>query len=225
MKFYLSISLFLLASAALQAQIIIEEESTEEVVDVTSMQGKEKSQSKAAMLSLFIPGLGEKYVSNTAKSSFHFFVEGAFLSSFFVCLSYASQYYDNAKAYASIHANAKAGVQGKDEKYYENLADFYDIREYNQIYQLERDTAKFYPENEEWAWQWDSRENYAEYDNILRKNRTMKVVSYFIIGSWAMHRFVSAIDAARMAKNYPIKHKNPVQLYTNEKEIGLAFHF
>lgn len=220
MKKLLFLLLLLTFPAMVFPQIMIEEESEEELVDVGSIKTGVKSKAKAMLYSFVIPGMGEKYVDEHGKASFHFLSETFLLGALYVCYAYGDKYYQDARTYASLHAGAKES--GKDLYYYENLALFSSIWEHNEIYKLNRQEEEQYPENSDWTWSWDTRESQLTYKDTMRKYRTMKRAGNLIIGGMVLHRMVSAIDAVRGAKNYKVK---TTSIHTDGEKIFLTYRF
>lgn len=203
------------------AQTVIEEKEETEVLDLKDLGETGKSNAKAFLLSACLPGLGQKYLDEPRRASFFFLGELAFAGGLYASYQMASRHFDEAKNFAYLHAGA-APFAEKGIKYYEDIADFYDITEHNQVFRLNRDDANLYPENEDWSWQWDSRENYAAYDNLLRNFRTGKQIFGFFIGGMVTYHIVSMIDAARLAKHYKVKK---VSLSSDGRQLLLTWRF
>lgn len=210
--------------SGLFAQTIIEETVQEEEVKTDdTLTSPSMSKTRAVALSALMPGAGEQYLKHEKRASVHYLCEALIWGGLFACFSTSQRYYEDAKSFASLHAGSQGGVSGKSEKYYEEIADFYDIWERNAVYEANRDLENLYPLNSEYTWRWDSRENFAAYDNLLRKHRTWKMAGGFMIGGIALHRFFSMVDVMRMAKKFRLAGSaTPTR---NGGEIAVSVHF
>lgn len=222
-RLFITSSFVALLFCSVYPQIVIEQDTAEVEVNVTNMQTLEKSKSKAILFSAILPGLGEKYLKKPKRASIHFLGEAIIWSGLLTCNSYYKSVYGNAKSYAYLHADTKAGIKDKDYKYFEDIADFYDIWEYNRVYKTNRDTTVLYPENSDWTWHWDSKDNYAIYDNMMRKYRSWKMFSGFMVGGLVMHRFISIIDAMQLAKKYGVAEQ--IGFYSDGRQMILSLRF
>ncbi len=204
------------------SQVTIEEETEDVDIDVSGTTGNKQSPIIPILLSAIIPGSGEKYLGQKKISSCFFLGEAIIWSSFFISKSYSNRAYEDAKSFAYLHAGARNGIEEKDMKYYENLADFINIGEYNRLHEINRDASKIYPVNDNWAWNWDNRNNFATYDNMMRDYRKWEMTGSFLVGTMIANRFLSVIDVISISKKYKVKG---IKLNSTPNNVTLSFSF
>jgi TM2 domain-containing membrane protein YozV len=160
-----------------------------------------KSATKAAFLSLLLPGAGEIYAGSHTRGKIFLSVETSFWAGFFGFRTYGGWLKTDYKNYASSHAGADIG--GKPDHFFDNLA-YYDNRdEYNQLARLyHREDVQPYPENEVWNWEWDSPNSKSNYKNLKNRSRTAYRRALFMAGLSLVNRVVSVIDAMKAVKSY-----------------------
>ncbi len=225
MRLLFVLSIALLVSPAGYAQIVIEEETDEVNVTLDTSTQSGKSNLKAIALSALVPGAGETYLHARQRATWHFLAEAALWSGFFVCLSGERQAYDDARTFAYAHAGAKTGVPGKGNDYYQNVADYFDVWEYNGVAMLNRENDKLYREDEDWAWAWDSRDSFDKYKGMLQHRRSLKIIGSFMLGGMAVHRFLSMIDTGRLAKRYRLTEESRVGIRWSPQHFQVSFRF
>ncbi|MCL5019898.1 MAG: hypothetical protein M1426_05485 [Patescibacteria group bacterium] len=153
---------------------------------------------KAFLLSLVLPGLGQKYVKSRKGVRFFGVVEAGLWTTMIGHKLSARWAIKNYKSFAADHALAV--VEGKNSKYFVDIGNFLDIYRYNHKKQVERNTELLYPETSAYFWQWDSNDNRKRFrkmriDADATKNRAI----YFGAGIFINH-MISAIHATLVAK-------------------------
>lgn len=225
MRLLFSVIAFLLLFGTGRAQIVIEEETDEVNVTLDTTTRSGKSSLTAISLSALLPGAGETYLHARQRATWHFLSEAALWSGFFVFLSGEKQAYNDARTFAYAHAGSRIDVAGKGSDYYQNMGDYYDVWEYNGVAMLNRDTEGLYPQDENWAWAWDSRDSFDKYKGMLQHRRSLKIFSSFMLGGMAVHRFVSMIDAGRLAKRYRITEESSIGIQWDPQHFQVSFRF
>ncbi len=221
----LAVLVLLFALSAASAQMVIEEETDEINVVLDTAVKHSKSTPAAISLSALVPGLGEAYLNSRHRATWHFLGEAALIGGFLACFAGESQAYEDARSYAYLHAGANAGVAGKGKEYYQNIGDYYDVWAYNGVQTLSRETDKLYPETEDWGWAWDGEDSYEEYKGMLVHQRSLKIVGSFMLGGMALHRFISMVDAARLAKRYRVSAQNRVSIQFTPQRLQISLGF
>ena len=160
-----------------------------------------KSVTKAAFLSLLLPGAGEIYAGSQTKGKIFLSVEASFWAGFFGFRTYGGWLKKDYKSYAASHA--EVNLAGKPDDFFDDLA-FYDSRdEYNQFALLyHREDAKPYPENDFWDWEWDSPESKSDYRNLKNRSKTAYRKALYMVGLSLVNRIVSVIDAMKAVRSY-----------------------
>ena len=130
-----------------------------------------KSITKAMLLSLVLPGVGEYYAGNKSRFRLFLGIEGAVWSGFFGFRTYGSWKKKDYKGFAALHAGVD--LEGKSDEYFENMT-YYDSRdEYNQFAKLYHgDNAMIYPENDFWNWEWDNQHSKSHFRKLRNQSKS-----------------------------------------------------
>lgn len=160
-----------------------------------------KSVSKAALLSLLLPGAGEIYGGSKTKGKIFIFSEASLWGGFFGFSTYGAWLKKDYKVYAAEHA--KVDLDGKSDDFFDELA-FYDSREqYNQFAPLyHRGEKEPYPENDFWNWEWDSRESRYYYRDLKNRSKSASRKALYMVGLSMVNRIVSVVDAMKTVRAY-----------------------
>ena len=160
-----------------------------------------KSVSKAALLSLLLPGAGEIYGGSKTKGKIFIFSEASLWGGFFGFRTYGAWLKKDYKVYAAEHA--KVDLDGKSDDFFDELA-FYDSREqYNQFAPLyHRGEKEPYPENDFWNWEWDSRESRYYYRDLKNRSKSASRKALYMVGLSIVNRIVSVVDAMKTVRTY-----------------------
>jgi hypothetical protein len=160
-----------------------------------------KSGTKAALLSLLLPGAGEIYGGSETKGKIFIFSEASLWAGFFAFRTYGSWLKDDYKVYAA--SNAQVDLDGKDDDFFDNLA-FYDSRDqYNQFAPLyNRGEKQPYPLEDAWNWEWDGRESREHYRDLKNRSKSAYRRALYMVGLSALNRIVSVVDAIKTVRAY-----------------------
>jgi TM2 domain-containing membrane protein YozV len=160
-----------------------------------------KSVSKAAFLSLLLPGAGEIYAGAQTKGKIFISVEASFWAGFFGFRTYGGWLKRDYKVYAASHA--KVNLAGKPDDFFDNLA-FYDNRDmYNQFALLyHRGEAKPYPEDDFWNWEWDSPKSKSYFRDLKNRSKAAYRKALYVVGLSLVNRVVSVVDAMKAVRSY-----------------------
>ncbi len=160
-----------------------------------------KSVTKAAFLSLLLPGAGEIYAGSQNKGKIFLSVEASFWAGFFGFRTYGGWLKNDYKNYAAWHAGAN--LTAKSDDFFDHLG-YYDSRDqYNQLALLyHREDAKPYPENDFWNWKWDNPNSKSYYRNLKNRSKTAYRNALYIMGLSLVNRIVSVVDAMKTVRSY-----------------------
>jgi len=165
---------------------------------------------KAFLISLFIPGLGQRYVKSRKAVRFFAAVEIALWGTMIGHNLSAKWAKKNYKAFAINHA--LADIKGKDSQFFVDIGNFPDIYQYNHKKRVDRKDDAVYEETSENFWEWDSEENRKYFKKMrIDADATKNRATYFGVGIMINH-LISAIHAALVARQgKPIDeaHSNP----------------
>ncbi|MFH1699929.1 MAG: DUF5683 domain-containing protein [Candidatus Zixiibacteriota bacterium] len=157
------------------------------------------SMKKALFLSILLPGAGEYYAGSTFKGQVFMGVEAAIWGGFIGYRVYGAWKKDDYLSYASAYGGVN--ISDKDDVYFDMIG-FYDNREeYNQYGRLYHPDRPYYPDADDYDWQWDSEERRLKYKELKDQAKTALRNSTFLIGLAIANRVVSAIDTYRTVKS------------------------
>jgi hypothetical protein len=160
-----------------------------------------KSTTKAAFLSLILPGAGEYYAESKAKAPVFVGTDAALWIGFFGLRSYGSWLKKDYRTYAAEHAGVE--LNGKGDDFFEDITYYQSRDEYNQFALLySNGSLNPYPQDEFWDWQWDEGTSRYYYRELRNKSKSAYRKSLFVAGLLVANRIVSAIDAIRVVKDY-----------------------
>lgn len=161
---------------------------------------QEKSPKKAAFLSILLPGAGELYAGGHKSARFFLFTEGAFWTGLFGFKKLNSARENTFKAFAAAHAGAS--VHGKPNSYFDRLAAFDSIYDYNDRRRyLEGAQAEPLSDTPDNFWEWDARASREQFRDLRSKATWARTRSSLFIGALIFNRFASALNAAHLSHN------------------------
>ena len=161
---------------------------------------KPKSVSRAMLLSLAVPGLGERYVDSNKLSKYLIVSEATWWSLFTWHSVYGGWIEEDYKTFAVAHAGID--LTGKDKKYFVNIGNFIDIYGYNQKKRLDRYDDLVYENISAYFWRWDSDSNRQRFEDMrIKRDRYNNRINYFVTGIILNH-IISGINAGISADRW-----------------------
>ena len=159
-----------------------------------------KSTTKAVLMSLALPGLGEWYAGRKSRAAGFFLTEAAIWATYAFFKHKQGWLEDDYINFAIQHAGAD--TEGKSDHYFDMLA-FYDNRdEYNKNSLVYSRDNPFFPETPDWDWQWESDDLRQQYRDIKNSSKSQGRNANFALGAALANRVISAIDAWWSVKTY-----------------------
>lgn len=159
-----------------------------------------KSSATAVLYSLLLPGMGELYADGFDEGRYSLIAEGGLWLTYLSFRQYGTWIQNDARNYASVHAGA--ATAGKDDQYFVNVGNFNDTYEYNEKQLRDRELVKVYNVNTGYYWKWDSDANRREYRAMRVSSERVLNNSQFVIATIVVNRIISAINAARLVREY-----------------------
>jgi len=157
---------------------------------------------KAVLLSLLLPGLGEKSIgSHTSSKIFHSSESALWLS-----LIWNTKVKNWKKEDFEVFASANAGVDinGKDDLFFANIGGYNSIGDYNAARRRSRDPAGVY-RGEEYSWNWSSNEARLKYKSLRFDSERAQLNIEYTIGFLIVNRIISVMNTSyRYGKNQMI---------------------
>lgn len=174
-----------------------------------------KSKGKAFMLSLLLPGLGERYAGAHTKSQIFIGTEILLWTGFAGFTSYNHWRKQDYRAFAATHA----GVDLKDKSgsYFIDLEVYNSIYDYNAAILRDRNLRDYYQDVEQYYWQWDSETNRKKFRDLRISADEAYNRSLFAIAAIVANHIISAIDAMWTVHKY---NKN---IETSDVGINIRF--
>jgi hypothetical protein len=159
-----------------------------------------KSPATAVLYSLLIPGMGEWYVDRFDQGRYSLITEAGLWMSYYSLQRYGAWIQNDARQFAVVHANAQTA--GKNDQYFVDLGNFNDTYEYNEKKLIDRTPDRLYDADQGYYWRWDTDENRRSYRALRVSGEKVFNNSKFIIGAVIVNHIISAVNAARLARNY-----------------------
>lgn len=157
-----------------------------------------KSPQKAALLSILLPGLGERYAGGRKSAKFFAFTEGAFWTGLFAFQKLNTVRENTFRAYATARAGAAAGK--RPNSHYDRLTAYDSIYDYNaRLQYVEGASSTPLPETPDNFWEWDSRASREHFRTLRSKATWARTRGFLFAGALIFNRFASALNAANIA--------------------------
>ncbi len=160
-------------------------------VSVNSMVPKNKG--KAFLMSMILPGLGERYTGNTKKAQYFFASEVTLWLAYSGLVTFREWRKDEYKTYAASYAGVD--LSNKDESYFVDLGNYDNINEYNAAKLRDRNLPEYYYDVEGMYWDWENATYQHNYEQLRISADRADNRATFVIGAILANHVVSAIDA------------------------------
>jgi hypothetical protein len=206
-----SLAAALLAPAA--AQVVVEEGVTTDTVELfAKANAPEKSGVLAMGASLLLPGLGQQYLGQESRAFLYYSMEALFIFGAIYSHYNSKKVFDDAKAYASAHAQIEGG-SGATDQFWQDVGQYDASEDFNNTLLLDNrnfDGAYLAPNLQ---WRWDDPENRkTTYSSYIKNSMRYDVASSFFIGAMILNRLVSFVDARFAAHHQSIKALSSLQV-------------
>jgi hypothetical protein len=158
-----------------------------------------KSAGLAALYSMVLPGAGETYVSGIDAGVYPLVAEGALWLTWGTMQYYGGWLRDDARRFAVVHA----GVSGtlSSDQFYVDVSNFSNTNDYNEKKLRDRSQDLLYS-TPATAWQWDTDANRQQFREQRISSERVYNNARFVIGGMLVNRIISAINAARLARQF-----------------------
>lgn len=161
---------------------------------------KPKSKGKAFILSLLIPGLGERYAGSRIKSEIFMATEIGLWLGYSGLTTYRDWRKEDYKSFAAAHAYID--LKDKSDSYFVDLGNYDSIYDYNAAKLRQRNLPSYYRDVEAYYWQWDSHENRQKFERLRISADTADNRALFALGMVFANHIISAIDAVWTVHKY-----------------------
>ena len=194
---------------AFQTQLFADEWNNEPVTKKTTAFGQKtlkektgfrgKSRTKAIILSLLVPGAGEYYIGQKRKARYFFVAEAINIIGFISYKVAADWKRDDMICYGATYAGAS--MDGKSDLFYDMMGYYTNNEHYNSEGRVGDPWRPYYPDNDEYHWQWQSTEEMATFKSLKDREGQLIQRSKFMLGLAVVNRIVSVIDVALSSRH------------------------
>ena len=157
------------------------------------------SKKKAVLMSIILPGTGERATGNYASAKLFNSTESALWLSLLWFKKTKDWRREDYEVYASV--NAGVNNEGKDEVYYANVGNYSDVDEYNSAMRRSRNPSGTY-DSQDYFWSWSSDETRLQYKSLRKESELAgQNLQYTIVGL-ILNRLMSVMNTVyRYNKN------------------------
>lgn len=159
-----------------------------------------KSTGKALIMSLILPGWGQRYAGAKTKSEIFFGLEAGLWLSYAGFTSYSGWRESDYRNYAATFAGVD--LSGKTSSYFIDVGNFESVHEYNAYRLRQRNTTDLYSDEVADYWQWLSPEHRQRFDQLRVSSDTAHNRATFTLGTIVANHIVSAIEAVWSVHQY-----------------------
>jgi hypothetical protein len=161
---------------------------------------KKKSQGSAVLFSLLLPGMGEWYAEDLGSGRYSLIAEATLWLTYVSFQQYGTWFQNDARLYASAHAGASLG--GKDDQFFVNVGNFSNVYDYNDKKLRDRNISGIYDPAAGYFWSWDNDADRQRFRSLRISGAKIFDNSRFVIGAILVNHIVSALNAARLVRNF-----------------------
>jgi len=166
--------------------------STPAVVEFSPQKDRARlSKRKAILLSMLLPGLGERSIGSYRSARYFYGSE----SSLWLSLILFQKRKEWKKEDYQVYAAALAGVtnEGKNDQFYSDVSNFSDVDEFNAAIRRSREPRSVYDAADEF-WSWSSEEERLKFKSLKLESDTAGQNVKRIIGGMIVNRIFSVMN-------------------------------
>jgi hypothetical protein len=161
---------------------------------------EQKSPFLAVVYSLVLPGAGELYANRFDVGRYSFAAETTLWILYFGMENFGYHIQDDARSFARVHAGFDD--INKNDNYYIDVSNHNNTFEFNDRKLRERNSKALYDPYSNMSWQWDSDANRIKFRKLRVSSATVLNNTKFVATAIIANRLFSAINAARLTRNY-----------------------
>jgi hypothetical protein len=170
-----------------------------------------KSKGKAFLLSLLVPGLGERYAARPQRGRTFLTSEALLWLGYAGLLTFEDWRKDDYRNLAAAHAGVD--VKDKSDSYFVDVGNYDTMDEYNAAKLRQRNLPAYYSDDG-YNWSWDSRPNRKKFEDLRQSAERASNRAMFVVGAIVANHLISAIDAVWS-----------VHSYNKHQRSGVGFEF
>jgi hypothetical protein len=170
--------------------------------ETTTVKKSKKSPGLAFIYSLLIPGMGHAYANKFETGKYFLISEAAIWLTYIGFSVYGNWVRDDAYNYSTIHAGVDLSGKEKDDKFFNDIANYDNVYQYNDEKLRFGEYDKIYDPASGYYFYWDNTANREIYqDGKFTADRTLND-RLFVIGAAVINHIISAISAVFAANSY-----------------------
>lgn len=149
------------------------------------------SKRKAILLSLLLPGLGERSIGSYRTAKYFYIGESSLWLSLFILHKRKEWKKEDYQVFAA----AEAGVnnEGKNDQFYSDVSNYSDVDEFNAAIRRSRDPRSVYSAADEF-WSWSSEEERLKFKSLKLESDTAGQNINRVIGGMIVNRILSVMN-------------------------------
>jgi hypothetical protein len=170
--------------------------------ETTPVKRSKKSPGLAFIYSLFVPGMGHVYANKFETGKYFLISEAAIWLTYIGFTVYGNWVLDDAYNFSTIHAGVDLSGKAKDDKFFNVIANYDNVYEYNDEKLRFGEYDKIYDPAQGYGFYWDNTSNREKYqDGKFTGDRTLND-RLFVIGAAVINHIVSAISSVFATNSY-----------------------
>jgi len=169
----------------------LDRENIEDITAPESNRSRTASKAKAVLMSIILPGTGERVTGNYTSAKLFNSTESALWLSLLWFKKTKDWRREDYEVYASV--NAGVNNEGKNEKYYANVGNYIDVDEYNSAERRNRNPSGVY-DSQDFFWSWSSDETRLQYKSLRKKSELAGQNLQYTIAGLILNRLVSVMN-------------------------------
>jgi hypothetical protein len=151
-----------------------------------------KSKGKAFLLSLLVPGLGERYAARPQRGHTFLASEAVLWLGYAGLITFEDWRKDDYRNMAAAHAGVD--VKKKSDSYFVDVGNYDTMDEYDAAKLRQRNLPAYYGDDS-YNWNWDSRQNRKKFEDLRQSAERAANRAMFVAGAIVANHLISAIDA------------------------------
>jgi hypothetical protein len=167
-----------------------------------------KSKGKAFMLSLLVPGMGERYSGRPQRAQFFLASEIALWLTFAGFRTFEGWRTQDYQSFAAAHAGVSP--TGKDEWYFVNVGNYDSMEEYNAAKLRQRNLPAYYRDSATFYWKWPTPAEREKFEQLRLSAERADNHALFAVGAIVANHLISAIDAVWATHHFNKNHRTGV---------------
>jgi hypothetical protein len=174
----------------LKTHYVVETRALPLRIDLQGSAPEQKSVFTSVVYSLVLPGMGELYAGGFDNGKYFLMAESGLWLTFASFELYGNWLRNDARRFAAAHASAS--IDGKEDQFFVNAANFSSVYDYNEKKLRDRDIIDVYDPNGSYFWQWDNEQSRLRFRDLRVKSDNVFNNVRFVVGAIIVNHIASA---------------------------------